>query len=183
MTSTHTPSGHTPSGHTPSGHTPSGSSSPTGPTSSGSGGPGRRGKLTGWAAEPDRKRAIISALLLVIVIGAGVGVTAVVLRSGARKDTLGQLQPQSGSAPRIIPLPDSGTAPTAPGDRGGWQQLATLAVMCIGLGVIGVLAFYGSRKARATRAAWRAAADEPAPWIGAKPIEDQSGLDGPPPPG
>ena len=52
-------------------------------------------------------------------------------------------------AGRIIGSPAAGPAPENPGDRGGYAQFLTLAVMVSGLGFI---AWRISRQARATRA-------------------------------
>ena len=43
--------------------------------------------------------------------------------------------PQSGSAAQsqapALDLPDGGREPTRPGDRGGWEQLALLGLLCV----------------------------------------------------
>ncbi|MCU1351934.1 MAG: hypothetical protein JWM05_1143, partial [Acidimicrobiales bacterium] len=116
--------------------------------------PGRR------APQPtDRRQQWIAGIVLAVaLLGAGI-LTAVATRnSGPRRDTQGQLQEQGGAKPHIIPTPNSGHAPTGPGDRGGWEQLLTLGLIVGGLALLGLLAWRGSRHARAGRQAWLAAA-------------------------
>ena len=114
-------------------------------------------------SSPDRRTLVLSALVLGLVLTAGVIFVALTVDSGTRKDTQGQLQEDGGAKPHIIPLPNSGTAPKNPGDRGGWEQLMLFGLMTVGVGVIGVFALRGNRSARANRAAWRAAAQQPEP--------------------
>jgi hypothetical protein len=38
----------------------------------------------------------------------------------------------------VVPLPNSGRAPQASGDRGGWAQLALFGIMTAGLALVGV---------------------------------------------
>lgn len=59
-----------------------------------------------------------------------------------------QQEGDTAAKPHIIPRPGSGKAPTEPGDRGGWQQIAVLVVMIGGLGILGLLAWRSSVKAR-----------------------------------
>lgn len=112
---------------------------------------------------PDRRTLILSALVLGLVLVAGVAFIALTVDSGPRKDTQSQLQEEGGAKPAIIPQPNSGTAPKDPGDRGGWEQLLLFGLMTVGVGVIGVFALRGNRSARANRAAWRAAGQQPEP--------------------
>ena len=112
----------------------------------------------------DGRRAFILAglaLTLVVVIG----VVAVTLTSdpGPRRDTQGQLTEDGGAKPHIIPRPGEGKAPENPGDRGGWEQLALFALMLAAMVGIGFVIFHGSRKTRAARARWLAAASPPPP--------------------
>jgi hypothetical protein len=55
--------------------------------------------------------------------------------------------------PRIIRRPEDGVAPESPGDPGGWEQLALLGVIVLGVGVVGGLVWRASRKARAAAGA------------------------------
>lgn len=60
--------------------------------------------------------------------------------------------PQSGSVAQsqspALDLPDGGHAPTSPGDRGGWEQLALLGLLCcVFVGGAGYLVL-SSRRAR-----------------------------------
>lgn len=67
---------------------------------------------------------------------------------------LAQEPPPSTTSPEqvptedIIPRPDSGEEPSEAGDRGGGLQLAVLAVMVAGVGVIALLAVRQSRNVR-----------------------------------
>ncbi len=49
----------------------------------------------------------------------------------------------------ILPRPNSGAAPTNPGDPGGWAQLLLFTVIIGGLLVVGFLAWRSSKRARA----------------------------------
>jgi len=51
-------------------------------------------------------------------------------------------------APRIIERPEEGRGPEQPGDPGGSEQLALLGVIVAGLGVMGLLVWRSSRRAK-----------------------------------
>ena len=107
----------------------------------------------------DRRTLIWSALLLTAVIVVGVGLVAANVKEGPRQDTQGQLTEEGGAKPHIIPRPNDGHRPTNNGDRGGWEQLALMGLIMGSMAGIGVVVFYGGRKARANRALWRAAGE------------------------
>lgn len=52
---------------------------------------------------------------------------------------------------RIIPRPNSGSEPTSPGDRGGWQQLALFLFVCGVIVAMAVFVWWRSRIARGRR--------------------------------
>ena len=60
--------------------------------------------------------------------------------------------PQSGSAAQsqapALDLPDGGHEPTSPGDRGGWEQLALLGLLCVVFGGGATYLVTSSRRAR-----------------------------------
>ena len=49
----------------------------------------------------------------------------------------------------IIPRPNRGRTPRSPGDRGGWEQLATLAAILAGISLLVALVWRSGRRARA----------------------------------
>lgn len=58
-----------------------------------------------------------------------------------------------GDVGRIIPLPNSGSEPRSPSDRGGWQQLTLMAaIMAVIIGM-GIWVWLRSRRVRQKRAA------------------------------
>ncbi len=59
---------------------------------------------------------------------------------------------------RIIPVPNSGTEPEDPGDRGGWQQLALFVLVCGVILAMGAWVWWRSRIRRDRR---RAAGGDP----------------------
>lgn len=123
----------------------------------------------------------MAAAVLFLAVAVGVIVLTTSVNSGERKDTQGQLQEDGGAKPHIIPLPNSGTPPKNPGDRGGWEQFLVMGLIVAGLGVIGVLALRGNRTARANRAAWRAAAQVPEEASTAAGPSDAAATRAPPP--
>ena len=131
-----------------------------------------------------RRTLVLSALALGLVLVLGVAIVALTTDPGPRQDTQGQLREAGGSKPHIIPRPGEGHAPKNPGDPGGWEQLTLFAVMLGGMVGIGVVIFWGGRKARANRAQWIAAGatgrdgvlGEPAPpdFDGGRPGADRT---------
>ncbi|MFN0092225.1 MAG: hypothetical protein ACKVWR_18450 [Acidimicrobiales bacterium] len=55
--------------------------------------------------------------------------------------------------PRSIPRPNSGQAPEAAGDRGGWLQVSLFWLMCAALVLLALLAWRDSVRKRARRTA------------------------------
>lgn len=100
----------------------------------------------------------MAAVVLVVVLLGGVALVTVLSDSGPRRDTQGQLREKGGAKPHIIVRPNSGVAPTNPGDRGGWEQLALFGVLGVAIVGIGVAVFRSGGRARAGRRAWNAAA-------------------------
>ena len=97
-----------------------------------------------------RTQLRLAAALLFGAILAGVVAFALLTDPGAPSQPSGK--------PAIIPAPNEGTAPTDPGDRGGWEQLTLLGVVIVVVAGIGVFAVRGrGAGARPSRAAWEAA--------------------------
>jgi hypothetical protein len=118
--------------------------------------PTRPDRRTG---QPDRRAILAAALLLAGVIIGGIVLVTVFTDTGTPKDAKAAATYDDGK-PRIIQRPNSGTAPAHAGDRGGWEQLGLLGLLVIVLVAIAVvIARGGGSKARATRAAWKAAAE------------------------
>ena len=94
---------------------------------------------------PDRRSALMAALVLFGVIAALLVLVLVFAPSSSpSKDVPGNRDEPTG----IIPRPDQGRAPQSPGDRGGWEQLATFAAIIGALGLLVALAWRSSRRAR-----------------------------------
>jgi hypothetical protein len=55
--------------------------------------------------------------------------------------------------PRIITRPEDGVAPEQPGDPGGWEQLALLGMIVVGVAAVGGFVWRASREARAASGA------------------------------
>jgi len=109
------------------------------------------------SSEIDRRTIIWSAVVLVGALLVGVIVVAVTYDPGPTNPA--PAQTGGAEAPRIIPQPNSGTAPDDAGDRGGWEQLALMGLIMAALVGIGIVALRGpGSKARAGREAWKAAA-------------------------
>jgi hypothetical protein len=124
---------------------------------------GEHGPVTGVStkkkASNDRRQFWIAGL----VIGLSLLAVAVIVsvasdKPSTRQDSQGQLQEQGGAKPHIIPLPNSGHAPERPGDRGGWEQYMTLALIVAGVGLVALLVWRGTRRPSSGRQAWLAAA-------------------------
>ncbi len=82
------------------------------------------------SAQPDRRALWVAAAVLAGTIVVGVLVVAVITPTD------------------IIPRPDEGRPPRSPGQRGGWEQLATLAAVVAGLAAVGTLVWRSSRRAK-----------------------------------
>ena len=103
-------------------------------------------------ASSDRRAAWLAAAVLVVAVVGGVIVLAVAApEPGPRRDRGVTLQEPGDPQPHIIPRPGEGHVPTQPGDRGGWEQLATLAAIVLALAVIVGLVWRSSRRARRRR--------------------------------
>lgn len=111
----------------------------------------------------ERRSFLLAGLVLAAVILVGVVVVAATSATdpGPRRDTQGQLGEDDGAKPHIIPRPGEGEAPDDPGDRGGWEQLSLFGLLVVAIAGIGLVIFRGSRRTRAGRQAWRAAASTP----------------------
>ncbi|MBI2709873.1 MAG: hypothetical protein HYX34_09275 [Actinobacteria bacterium] len=84
----------------------------------------------------------VLAVLLAIVI-----VTAPPRAGAPRRSSADQ----SDDRPRSIRLPGVGRAPQRPGDRGGWEQLATLATIVAAVLAVTTLAWWSGRRNRRGR--------------------------------
>lgn len=107
------------------------------------------------SGELDRRTIWISAAVLFGVLIIGIGAMALFADPG------NEPQPtttESGS-PHIIDRPNSGTAPTSNGDRGGWEQLLLLGGIVVAIGGIGYVVFRGGSQAKANRERWKAAGE------------------------
>lgn len=103
-------------------------------------------------ANVDPKMVKLAAAALVASIIAGVLMFVSLSGSDPQPTT------QTGSKPRSIEQPNSGSAPEASGDRGGSAQvilLGGLVLVVLGIGVVALRG--GGRQAKAGRAAWREA--------------------------
>lgn len=109
--------------------------------------------------ERERRRFLLAALVLFGVLAGLVAVTATVARSqdpqaepaptdGGRTVATGPDTVPKEGQPGIIPRPNQGRGPQRPGDRGGWEQLATLAAVVSGIGLLVLLVWRSSRRAR-----------------------------------
>ncbi|MCU1371494.1 MAG: hypothetical protein JWO77_2688 [Ilumatobacteraceae bacterium] len=104
------------------------------------------------SGELDRRTIWISAAVLFGVLVIGIGAMALFADPG------NEPAPSDGK-PHIIERPNSGTEPTNPGDRGGWEQLAVLGGIIVVLGGIAFVAFKGGSQAKANRERWKAAGE------------------------
>jgi uncharacterized protein HemX len=80
---------------------------------------------------------------------------ALAVTIGGSAAVLAQEQPATTTTPPanpgIVIKPNTGSAPTDAGDRGGALQSALFVIVVAGIGVIGYLIVRESRKARASR--------------------------------
>ena len=120
--------------------------------------PSPRPRSRSASGQLDRRTIIASAALLTVAICGGIIWVAATADSGPRRDTQGQQQEDGGDKPHIIDRPNSGHAPTNPGDRGGWEQLSLLGLIVAAIVGLAVVVFRGGSRARAGRAAWKDAA-------------------------
>lgn len=67
------------------------------------------------------------------------------------------LAPVGDPNPGIIPAPNSGTAPSDAGERGGWMQSALFVLLCGAIILMGLLVWRESRRKRRAAAAAGAA--------------------------
>lgn len=103
----------------------------------------------------DRRMIWLSALVLFGSLVVGIVLMAIFADPGSDPQPT---TTESGS-PHIIDRPNSGTKPTNPGDRGGWEQLALLGGMIVVIGGIAYVVFKGGASAKANRAQWKAAGE------------------------
>jgi hypothetical protein len=112
-------------------------------------GPTRRRQVT------DRQKVIVAAVTLVSVIVLSTLVFA--LNSSYFKPEPGTQaanEVAAGNHP-ALDQPYSGHTPTSPGDRGGWEQLATLGLIVVAIGGGTTAVVLSGRKARRENAARR----------------------------
>jgi hypothetical protein len=90
-------------------------------------------------------RRLLAAVLLTLAM---VGVPAV---ARAADDTTTTLPVDVGNH-SVIPAPNSGRAPTDPGDPGGWGQLLLFGVLFVGSAIVfGRVLWAGHQRSRANR--------------------------------
>jgi hypothetical protein len=109
-------------------------------------------KATRRGGELDRRTVVAAALILFGTLIVGIVAMAIFADPGSEP------APADAGAPHIIDKPNSGSAPTRSGDRGGAEQLLLLAGIVIAIGGIGYVAFRGGSGAKANRERWRDAA-------------------------
>jgi hypothetical protein len=87
-----------------------------------------------------RPVAFVVLLLIVLALAAGAADATVSARAGDDPDVTTTTAFDDGDQ-RIIPRPNSGHEPEDAGDRGGALQLTVLALIVVGVGVVGVKVF------------------------------------------
>ncbi|MEJ7585803.1 MAG: hypothetical protein WKF43_17350 [Acidimicrobiales bacterium] len=92
----------------------------------------------------------LAALVLLGVMVALVTAT-IVLAPSPSSDSKTQERGAGDTGRDIIPRPNQGQAPQDPGDRGGWEQLAILAAIVVGIGLLATLAWRSGHRARDRR--------------------------------
>lgn len=111
-------------------------------------------------SDAQRARVVVVALAVLVAMIVATALVASVIDDGKPADPPVTAEGEElYSSPAIIPKPNSGEAPDEAGDRGGWAQLALLGMIVLALGGIGFAVARGSRRSRANRAEWLAAAD------------------------
>ncbi len=110
-------------------------------------------RTTRRGGELDRRTVVLAALVLFGSLVIGIIAMAVFADPGSTP------APSDAGAPHIIDKPNSGTAPTRSGDRGGAEQLLLLGGIVVAVGAIGYVVFRGGSSAKANRERWKAAAD------------------------
>lgn len=111
--------------------------------------------------DPDgaqRARIVIIALAVLVAMIAGTAVIAALIDDTPTESSTAIEGEDALSSPAIIPQPNSGEEPEEAGDRGGWAQLTLLGLLVVTLVGIGFVVARGSRRSRANRAEWLAAA-------------------------
>ena len=119
------------------------------------------------AAGPNRS-TFLAAAALFIAVGVGALVVSLLGPDAGRDDastssTVVVTTPDGSTVtaverPSIVPEPNSGREPEDSGDRGGLQQTVLFGLIVLATAGIGVAIFRGSRRTRAKRAEWVAAA-------------------------
>lgn len=110
-------------------------------------------------SDASRARTVVAALAVLVAMIAASAVVAALIDDDKPSTAPATTGTEEMASPAIIPKPDSGKAPEDPGDRGGWAQLAILGVIVATLGGMGFALARGTRRSRANRAAWLAAAE------------------------
>ena len=108
--------------------------------------------------QPERKTMVAAAVALAGVILGGAILVGTLAEQPSRSAIRQAHADAVNGPPHSIDAPNSGVAPSHNGDRGGWEQLALLGLLVVGVVAVGFAAFRSGGKAKAGRAAWKAAA-------------------------
>ncbi|NLD77095.1 MAG: hypothetical protein GX643_10555 [Acidimicrobiales bacterium] len=98
-------------------------------------------------------------MVLFVAIVGGTALVATLVDSDSISDPTVEVDEMGQPKPQIIPKPNSGKAPEDPGDRGGWAQLGLLGLIVVTVGGVTYGIVRGTKRSRAGRAAWLAAAE------------------------
>ena len=110
------------------------------------------------AGQLDRRAVIAAAVILAVAIVGGVTIVALKAREPSAAEIKRNNAEANDGPPSIIVAPNTGAKPQDGGDRGGWEQLTIFGLILASMVGLGFVVFLGSRRQRAGRAAWRAAA-------------------------
>jgi hypothetical protein len=106
-----------------------------------------------------RLLAAVAGLVAALALALAVAVPAGAQQGG---DTPPTSEETPVPAPRIIPLPNTGTKPTDAGDRGGALQILVFVALVVGVSSIAALAVHDARRSRRRAAEAEAAAEDEA---------------------
>jgi hypothetical protein len=98
------------------------------------------------AEQAERRRYLLAAVVMVVAILGLALAVGFLADDPPRNDQ--QTKGDTAAKPHIIPRPNSGQAPTQPGDRGGWEQTLVFVVMLGGMVTLAVLAWRSSVRAK-----------------------------------
>jgi hypothetical protein len=104
----------------------------------------------------DRRTLVVSALALIVVIVGGMAIVAITGDERIQEEPRARVAGED-VKPSSIPRPGEGSAPSAPNEPGGAEQLALFGLVLTAMAGIGVVVFRGGKRARAGRAEWLAA--------------------------